>query len=217
MIYGIGHSTHSEQEFIPLMRDIPTLIDIRSHPTSRWEQWRLENMKRWLPAAAIEVIWEPRLGGWTQRHYEEYAEEMLTHGVDLAAYSKGAFPKQRIGVGREAQPTDRPEWTNQGLYDYAWFTTLPEFHDGLRRLVEHYSGTNNAALICAEALWWKCHRSMVADALWYIYGIDLQHVKPTLPVRPTTARFSSHVAQLSDRIERYPDAVLQVWNKYKSD
>jgi hypothetical protein len=252
VIFSVGHSTHPPAEFLPLIRGIDTLIDIRSHPTSKWEWWRHDQMN-WVSAAGVELIWQPWLGGWTQTHYAQYAEVMATVGVDVGAYSRGAFPKQRIGVdlptvtdpacplhgsgpkspqldrigllrakarGWTPDPTatcicegvsDAPRWTNRGLWDYSWYQTTGDFQRGLSWLFENYAGADqpNCAIMCAEALYWKCHRSMVADALWYRFGCDTLHLKPSLPKKATTSRFVRHSEVIGNRLERYEPAILE--------
>lgn len=208
-IYGVGHSTHTRAVFADLVRGIDILIDVRSHPTSRWEWWRKENIEHWLPECGVDYLWMPELGGWTARHYEWHHAAMAERGVDLAVYSQGAFPKQRIAADIEPDP-DRPSWTNQGLYDYAWYMSTEDFRFGIDRLAKYADELQpNVAIMCCEALWWKCHRSMVADALNYRHGIDLQHIKPSRPKRVTTSRVESHVAKIGNRIERYPAEVLE--------
>lgn len=205
MIYTIGHSTHDRETFLKILR-VDTLIDVRSHPTSRHEQWRWENMKDWLPDAEIDLRWWPGLGGWTAKHYEQWNEPMLERGVDLSYYTKGKFPKQRIG-----QPIEGRRWTNRGLYDYSWFTAIPEFVDSLSALIEKFGGPGrDAAIMCCEALWWKCHRSMVADALW-ASGVEARHIKPRVVVRPTTAWWDSHERFVEDRLERYEPEIRAAW------
>ena len=207
-----------------IARGIDVIVDVRSHPTSRWEQWQLANMNAWLPQRRFDVEWEPGLGGWTAKHYEEYQESMAEVGVDLGAYSKGAFPKQRIGrkvarkPGQRCADLDPPTWTNQGLYDYAWFTSIPEYQEALQRLVDRYAEPDQpkAAIMCAEALWWKCHRSMVADTLLAIHGVNAMHIKPRAPVRKTTMRWDYHADKIGNRLDRYPEAVRESWVLDKS-
>lgn len=200
----IGHSNMPLEEFIGrCKRDhITTVIDIRSHPTSKWPQFRKEEMERWLPDAGIGYEHEPGLGGWDVRHMP-VAEEMARYGVDVAAYSRGAFPKQRIGRNRPS-PDEGPSWTNQGLYDYAWFTVLPEFRNAAHRLVTRVGAAelDRPAVMCAESLWWKCHRSMVADYLVAVLGWPVIHVQP---------RLTSHAEALGSRIQRYPAEVRYEW------
>lgn len=183
-VYTLGHSTHAAPTFIELADrfQIECIIDVRSHPTSRWHWFRRESMQRWLPAHGIGYEWWPELGGWTAEHMDrqEWAAE---RGVDVAAYSRGAFPKQRIGVPRndptlfegEEPPRWVSGWRNQGLHDYAWFTALPEFQRGVERL---HDEKRRVAIVCAEVLWWKCHRSMISDVLTYRWLDPVYHIMP---------------------------------------
>jgi uncharacterized protein (DUF488 family) len=207
-IFSVGHSTHADDTFAQIVRGVDVILDVRSHPTSKWPWWRQEQMQEWLPALGIGYEWEPRLGGWTAKHMH-LARVYERHGVDVAAYARGAFPKQRIGVDRPDVPEDRPTWVNQGLHDYAWYTTTADFLAGLRALAER---TDRVATLCAEAVYYKCHRSMVADALWAIYDIDTLHIKPFVPKRPTTTRWVRHTDVLGNRLDRYPESVREAWN-----
>lgn len=99
MIYSIGHSTLKENEFVELMGKVPVLIDVRSHPGSKAHpQFNKSDMQNWLPKSGKKYEWFPGLGGWDIRHVEDVAlrDKMNNVGVDLAVYSKGLFPKQRI-------------------------------------------------------------------------------------------------------------------------
>ena len=201
MIFTVGHSTLTADEFVRLCYPLDLVLDVRSHPTSRWEQFRKENMEVWLPElGGVEYQWLPELGGWTARDMPD-AEFFAGQGVDVAAYSRGQFPKQRIAPDRPAG--EGPAWTNQGLYDYAWYTTRPAFWAGIGALIG-LGEAQNVGIMCAEVLWWKCHRSMVADALWW-KGVDCVHLQP----RP---RHHS-LCGVEQRIARYPPAVLESWGE----
>jgi uncharacterized protein (DUF488 family) len=55
-------------------------------------------------------------------------------------------------------------WTTSGFRGYADHMASPEFETGLAR-VEAIARKCTSALMCAEALWWHCHRRLVSDAL----------------------------------------------------
>lgn len=236
MIRTIGHSTHEPEEFVARCKHggVRTVVDVRSHPTSRWEWFRRENMdpelnpNSWLAKAGLQYAWMPELGGWTARHLDEpllvqpatgmplpadardgahtlqqvkLAEWATGHGVDISAYARGFFPKNRIAASTAVPGT---AWTNQGLYDYAWYTALPEFRKAAEQLADqaHEGGElERPAIMCAEFLWWKCHRSMVADYLYW-RGKTVWHLQP---------RMTDHAAAIGNRIERYPEQVRAVW------
>lgn len=210
MIQTFGHSTMSKEDGLAILDSggVDVLIDVRSHPTSRFTQWERGNLSRWLPemsGGAVAYQWWPELGGWDVRHASDAGLTgfMADRGVDLAAYSKGAFPKQRIAA-QVAGGGDGPTWTNQGLLDYAWFTSLPEFNEGLDRLASMFGGEGQptAAIMCCEAVWWRCHRSMVSDVL-VARGVEVHHLQP---------RWTAHRSALGNRIERYPEAVRACWS-----
>lgn len=214
MLVTFGHSTLEKGAALRMLDagGVDVLVDVRSHPTSRFTQWRRDALARWVATDsqnAIAYQWWPELGGWDVRHAQDAGlrEAMATVGVDLAAYSGGAFPKQRIAAqvapGDMGSDPDGPTWTNRGLLDYAWFTSLGEFQGGLDRLVEMFGADDQpcAAIMCAEAVPWRCHRSMIADVLVW-RGVEVRH----LP------RWQSHEAwNLDHRWRRYPEAVRACW------
>jgi len=197
MIYTIGHSKLEKDEFLKLAEPIEVIVDVRSHPTSRWDQFKKAELEQWLPEANIDYEFWPELGGWNNQHLY-LADQMEAHLVDVRAYSNGKFPKQRIG--KNNQPSDQPYWWNQGLWDYSWFMTLPEFLDGIDKLIER-SKSQHLGIMCCECLWWKCHRSMIADYLCYL-GEDAVHLQP---------KQKPHSESLGNRLERYHSNIIEIW------
>ena len=62
-------------------------------------------------------------------------------------------------------PADVNEfWQNQRFHNYADYAMSEEFHSGLIRLRELGHATQ-CAIMCAEAVWWRCHRRIIADYL----------------------------------------------------
>ncbi len=59
------------------------------------------------------------------------------------------------------------------------------------------------AIMCAEALWWRCHRSMVADFIVYAGG-EVVHLQPER---------TSHRAVAGERLARYAPEVLAAWDR----
>jgi len=127
---------------------------------------------------------------------------MEAYLVDVRAYSNGKFPKQRIG--KNNQPSDKPYWWNQGLWDYSWFMTLPEFLDGIDKLIEQ-SKSQRLGIMCCEAVPWRCHRSMIADYLIY-RDIESFHI--------FGGRIKSHTSMLGNRLERYDRTIIKKWDSY---
>jgi uncharacterized protein (DUF488 family) len=203
MIYTFGHSTLELAEAEDVLAEVGLLIDVRSHPTSNHvPQWRKERLEEFF---GDRYAWEPRLGGWAEHLglHPDYAHDAIEHGVDIDAYLTGAFPKHRIGRKRTSTSGPlAPTWTNQGLYDYSWFMVQPCFREGIEALLALEAGHGTVAIMCAELLWWKCHRSMIADALCY-RDIEVWHFQP---------RLAPHDA--SNRLDRYEPEILQVWERW---
>ena len=55
-------------------------------------------------------------------------------------------------------------WTNESFHNYADYALSEPFRAGLKRLLEEAS-RRRCAIMCAEAVWWRCHRRIVADYL----------------------------------------------------
>ena len=202
-----GHSTHEPDAFLRLVRPAEVVIDVRSHRTSKWPWFHAEPFQRFVEESGRGYEWEPGLGGWDVRHAtdDDLRERMAEVGVDLRAYARGVFPKQRIGrqvAAGEPVEEGKPTWTNRGLLDYAWFTVQPEFREAAARLAAR---TDRVVIICAEALWWKCHRSMIADYLQVVHGVTATHLLPTSGM----PRYSNHDA--GARFDRYPVEVQRIW------
>jgi uncharacterized protein (DUF488 family) len=78
--------------------------------------------------------------------------------------------------GRRRVSPDSPNttWRNASFRGYVDYMSSAEFEHGLAELLEVASKARTA-MMCAEALWWRCHRSMIADALC-VRGIEVVHV-----------------------------------------
>jgi uncharacterized protein (DUF488 family) len=146
VLYTIGHSTHSSETFLGLLRQhrIALLADVRSFPSSRrWPQFNQAELKPYLELADIAYRWLKSLGG--RRH------------------SKRA---------------DSPHvaWNVDAFRSYADYADTPEFEKGLDELLQ-LALAQPAAIMCAEGLWWRCHRRIISDHV-AIRGWDVRHVMP---------------------------------------
>ncbi len=65
-------------------------------------------------------------------------------------------------------------WRNASFRGFADYMLTPEFEHGLTRLIE-LAKKKRIAIMCAEAVPWRCHRSMIADALM-VRGIAVAHI-----------------------------------------
>jgi uncharacterized protein (DUF488 family) len=75
--------------------------------------------------------------------------------------------------GRRAPKPDSPNtaWRNASFRGYADYMATEGFAAGLDDLVNLASGLRTA-IMCAESLWWRCHRGLIADVLrWYQFDV----------------------------------------------
>jgi uncharacterized protein (DUF488 family) len=68
------------------------------------------------------------------------------------------------GLRHTTKESPNGAWRNASFRGYADYMQTEEFSDAVAQLLEH-GRTNNAAIMCAEAVHWRCHRSLIGDAL----------------------------------------------------
>lgn len=65
-------------------------------------------------------------------------------------------------------------WKNKSFQAYADYMSTAEFHKGIDVLLE-YANQKRVVLMCSEAVWWRCHRALIADYLKSI-GVEVCHI-----------------------------------------
>ena len=149
----VGHGTATAEELAALLAGagVERLVDVRTVPGSRRHpQFRREAMERWLPAAGIAYRWERELGGFR---------------------------------------TPDPASVNQALRHpafrgYADYMRTPPFWAALDRLLALAAAEGpglgsvspRTVAMCSEALWWRCHRRLLADAAVLVRGAEVLHL-----------------------------------------
>ena len=68
------------------------------------------------------------------------------------------------GRSHDVPPDVNGYWENQSFHNYADYALSPAFEHGLDRLIE-LAAEHPTAIMCAEAVWWRCHRRIIADYL----------------------------------------------------
>jgi uncharacterized protein (DUF488 family) len=106
----------------------------------------------------------------------------------LAAHGIGYRHLAALGGLRHSQGGASPNgaWRNESFRNYADYALTPPFQAGLAEL-RRLAATNTVAIMCAEAVWWRCHRRIIADYL-LAAGEAVTHIMAkgrTEPARPT--------------------------------
>lgn len=99
--------------------------------------------------------------------------------ADLAAAGIGYRWIPRLG-GLRKTSADSPNgaWRNDSFRGYADYMQTPEFAAGLTELLD-FAGEEPTAIMCSEAVPWRCHRSLVGDALLVAGHEVLDIMSPT--------------------------------------
>jgi uncharacterized protein (DUF488 family) len=93
----------------------------------------------------------------------------------LAAAGIGYVHLAELGGRRPVRPGSRNlAWRNASFRGYADHMETPEFRAGIDRLLG-LARSSRTAVMCAEAVWWRCHRSLIADHLRSI-GVRVLHI-----------------------------------------
>jgi uncharacterized protein (DUF488 family) len=186
-IWTIGHSTRSIEDFISLLKKngIELLSDVRSLPGSN--------------------------------RYPQFNREALAESLNIHGIRYEHFPE--LGGRRKSNADSRnTAWRNASFRGYADYMETEEFHKGVERLLafarndglgspESFRGSEtvtpgSAAIMCAEAVWWRCHRSLISDYL-KARGIEVMHILNANKIEPhpftSTARIVN--GELSYRAE----------------
>jgi uncharacterized protein (DUF488 family) len=147
-IHTVGHSTHSLDDFLSLLRanGIERLVDVRTIPRSRHNlQFNLDQLGKFLRNRHIGY-----------RHMKEL----------------GGLRHCRAG-------SPNTGWHNASFRGFADYMQTPEFAAAVAKLIE-LGGEKSTAIMCAEAVPWRCHRSLIGDAL-VIRGIEVRDIfSPTI-------------------------------------
>ncbi|MFW6203804.1 MAG: DUF488 family protein [Actinomycetota bacterium] len=84
--------------------------------------------------------------------------------------------EKRLGGWRKARP-DSPDTAlrERAFAGYAAYMRSPEFRAAVNELLDEAASTP-VAIMCAESLWWRCHRRMIADYVTLVRGVDVRHL-----------------------------------------
>ena len=134
--FTIGHSTRTLFEFVELLRE------------SRIER-------------VVDVRSMPRSRTNPQFNGPSLTEDLAARqiGYEHIAELGGLRGKQQL-----ADPSLNGYWKVRSFHNYADYTLTEPFTAGLARL-RRQGAKHRCAIMCAEALWWRCHRRIIADYL----------------------------------------------------
>jgi uncharacterized protein (DUF488 family) len=155
-IFTVGHSTHALEEFLALL-----------------DRRRIE--------ALADIRRFPGSRKWPHFNREALAAALAERGLEY-------YWLESLG-GRRKAADDSIESPNAGLRNasfrsYADYMATDEFRGGLVELLD-IARRRRTAMMCAESLFWRCHRRLVSDYL-LVLGVPVEHIFPSGEAQPHT-------------------------------
>jgi uncharacterized protein (DUF488 family) len=152
-VFTIGHSTRTIEEFVALLQAGEVRL-------------------------VVDIRRMPR-----SRRNPQYNDDILPG--ELASYQIGHMRIAELGGLRKKTDVAAAVngfWTNSSFHNYADYALSEEFRAGFAQLLDA-SMAQRAAIMCAESVWWQCHRRIVADYLINA-GRDVFHLMGKDKVEP---------------------------------
>jgi uncharacterized protein (DUF488 family) len=136
VFFTIGHSRHSLDAFIELLRHagVRSVVDVRTVPRSRTNP---------------------------QFNRDALPQSLAGHGIGYEHIAQLGGLRSR---SKERSSAVNALWENASFHNYADYAMSEPFAEGLARLRD-IGRAAPCAIMCAEALWWRCHRRIIADYL----------------------------------------------------
>jgi hypothetical protein len=131
-----------------------------------------EEFNEILRAHNIQVLVDVRTFPGSRR-YPQFNKGQLSEALQAIGIEYVHAPK--LGGRRRARRDSvNTAWRNEGFRGYADHMETEEFQKGIEELLE-LASDKRTTIMCAESLWWRCHRSLIADHL-KATGIEVIHI-----------------------------------------
>jgi uncharacterized protein (DUF488 family) len=139
----------------------------------------------------IKLVADVRMYPGSKR-YPQFGREALAGSLREAGIRYEHFPE--LGGRRKAKRDSRnTAWRNEMFRGYADYMETEDFRKGIARLVDLAGKAGPTAVMCAEAVWWRCHRQLIADAL-VARGVDVRHITSAREARRHVLTEFAHVS-----------------------
>jgi uncharacterized protein (DUF488 family) len=146
VLYTVGHSTRPSEEMIEILEAVAV-------------------------TCLVDVRGIPR-----SRTNPQYNIDMLPRTLDDAHIDYVHLPALggRRSRSRTVDERANSGWTQRSFHNYADYAITPPFRDGLDHLLR-LTMQRTCAIMCAEAVWWRCHRRIISDHV-LAHGIRVVHL-----------------------------------------
>ena len=138
-----------------------------------------------LASQSIEAVVDVRSFPGSRR-YPQFNKRELSNSLESVGIEYLSLPE--LGGRRRARKdSHNTAWRNEAFRGYADYMETEDFRSGIERLL-NVARARHVAIMCAEAVWWRCHRSMISDYL-KARGVEVIHI--LAPDKTETHRYTS--------------------------
>ena len=106
--------------------------------------------------------------------FPQFNAEALAESLPAAHIEYRSFKEGLGGRRRSLTDSTNTVWRNASFRGYADYMETDEFREGIENLLK-LGRKKRTAIMCAEAVWWRCHRSMISDYLKSV-GVVVEHI-----------------------------------------
>jgi uncharacterized protein (DUF488 family) len=108
------------------------------------------------------------------RRYPQFNREALADSLRQHGIRYEHFPE--LGGRRKPRPdSHNMAWRSASFRGYADYMETEEFHKGVERLLNVANKVGRTVIMCAEAVWWRCHRALISDYL-KVRSVEVTHI-----------------------------------------
>src|SRR5438046_6260643 len=138
------------------------------------------------------------------KRYPQFAREALAKSLGAAGIRYQHFPE--LGGKRKANPDSRnTAWRNASFRGYADYMDTEQFRKGVERLLGLLREAGPVAIMCAEVVWWRCHRSLISDYL-KVRGIEVMHIFDANRIEPHPYTLAARI--VNGELSYRPESLL---------
>jgi uncharacterized protein (DUF488 family) len=116
------------------------------------------------------------------KRYPHFNKDALAESLNADGFRYEHFPE--LGGKRKSKAdSHNTAWRNASFRGYADYMETEQFQRSIERLLDLAEESGATAIMCAEAVWWRCHRSLIADYL-KARGLEVMHILGANKVEP---------------------------------
>ena len=132
--------------------------------------------------------------------------ELEKENVSYIHIEKLGGRRNKIDIKEDSRNNDHNNagWKNKSFRAYADYMATTSFREGIDELLSLMKKYSNLAIMCAEAVPWRCHRRMIADYLTMVQGISVFDILDSKQ-QPSSHELTSFAHLTEDKIITYPE------------